>query len=183
MGKCIIRVHRNYLKSNALKLTKRLCDFCGAMLICWFVDTFRNFDGAETFWIVRKHLLLLSWPGGCFNTLRASDEYMRQGAWSSLVRWWLVAKSALSHCLNQCCHIVNWTLRNKLGWIFLIEIQTFSSRKQVWKCCMQDGGHFVLASLCQSSSVTAKSESSWCGDLIAHQLSVLGDPIAPHICC
>ena len=30
-------------------------------------------------------------------------------------RWWLVAWSAPSHCLNQCCVIVNLTLGNKLG--------------------------------------------------------------------
>ena len=30
-------------------------------------------------------------------------------------RWWLVAWSAPSHCLNQCCVIVNLTLGSKLG--------------------------------------------------------------------
>ena len=30
-------------------------------------------------------------------------------------RWWLVAWSAPSHYLNQCCNLVNWTLKNKLG--------------------------------------------------------------------
>ena len=33
-------------------------------------------------------------------------------------RQWLVAYSAPSHYLNQCWVIVNWTLRNKLQWIF-----------------------------------------------------------------
>ena len=28
--------------------------------------------------------------------------------------WWLVAWTAPSYYLNQCCNIVNWTLRNKL---------------------------------------------------------------------
>ena len=31
--------------------------------------------------------------------------------------------------LNQCWNIVNWTLRNKLQWIFYIEIHTFSFKK------------------------------------------------------
>ena len=31
-------------------------------------------------------------------------------------RYWLVACSASSHCLNKCCLIVNWTLRNKPQW-------------------------------------------------------------------
>ena len=32
------------------------------------------------------------------------------------LRLWLVAYSAPSHYLNQCCGIVDWTLRNKLQW-------------------------------------------------------------------
>ena len=43
-------------------------------------------------------------------------------------RWWLVAYSAQSHYLKQCCVIVNWTLRNKLLWNF-IKIQNFSNTK------------------------------------------------------
>ena len=31
---------------------------------------------------------------------------------------WIVAYSPPSHQLNQCCVIVNWTLRNKLQWNF-----------------------------------------------------------------
>ena len=42
--------------------------------------------------------------------------YMRQWAESALSQ--LVAYSAPSHYLNQCWLIVNWTLRNKLQWIF-----------------------------------------------------------------
>ena len=33
-------------------------------------------------------------------------------------RSWLVAWTAPSHYPNQCWNIVNWTLRNKLQWIF-----------------------------------------------------------------
>ena len=33
-------------------------------------------------------------------------------------RYWIVACSALSHYLNQCWNIVNWTSRNKLQWKF-----------------------------------------------------------------
>ena len=29
-----------------------------------------------------------------------------------------------------------------------IEIQTFSLRKCIWKCCLENGGHFVSASMC-----------------------------------
>ena len=33
-------------------------------------------------------------------------------------RWWLVAYWSPSHHLNQCCVIINWTLRDKLQWNF-----------------------------------------------------------------
>ena len=33
-------------------------------------------------------------------------------------RWWLVAYSAPSHYLNQCCFIINRVFRNKLQWNF-----------------------------------------------------------------
>ena len=33
-------------------------------------------------------------------------------------RYWLVAYSAPSHCLNQCSVVVNLTLRNKIQWHF-----------------------------------------------------------------
>ena len=33
-------------------------------------------------------------------------------------RWWLVAYTAPSHYLNQCCVIVNWILSNTLQWKF-----------------------------------------------------------------
>ena len=43
-------------------------------------------------------------------SVRESDQH-----W---FRQWLGAYSAPSHYLNQCWVIVNWTLRNKLQWIF-----------------------------------------------------------------
>ena len=52
-------------------------------------------------------------------------------------RQWLVACLAPSHSLNQCWNIVNGTLRNK-----------FHSRKDIWKCRMENGGHFVSATMC-----------------------------------
>ena len=33
-------------------------------------------------------------------------------------RYWVVVRMAPSHYLNQCCLIVNWTLRNKIQWNF-----------------------------------------------------------------
>ena len=42
------------------------------------------------------------------------------------------ARPALSHYLNHCWNIVNWTLRNKLQWN-LIEILIFSFKKMLLK--------------------------------------------------
>ena len=51
-----------------------------------------------------------------FNSLRPSDAFMRR--YHHWFRQWLVAWSAPSHYLNQCWHIVNLTLMNKLQWNF-----------------------------------------------------------------
>ena len=48
-----------------------------------------------------------------------------------------------SHYLNQCWYIVYWTLRNEI----LIKIHTFSFTKMHLKWRLQNGGHFVAASM------------------------------------
>ena len=59
------------------------------------------------------------------------------------IRWWLVACSAPSHYLNQCCFIVNWTHENKSRWDlnrnFIIFIQEYAFENVV----CQIGGHFL----------------------------------------
>ena len=57
-------------------------------------------------------------------------------------RWWFVAWSAASHYLNQCCNIVNWTLRNKFQWHI-----NRNSRKYLRKCRLQYDVYFVSASM------------------------------------
>ena len=64
-------------------------------------------------------------------------------------RLWLVACSAPSHYLTQCWFIVNWTLGNKFWWDLNWEFCHFHIRKCIWKCCLQNSGHFVLVSVCQ----------------------------------
>ena len=63
--------------------------------------------------------------------------------------------SAPSQYLDQCWNIVNWTLRNKIQWsinhnsyIFIqVKYQSqfiyFHSRKCIWKCHLQNGGHVL----------------------------------------
>ena len=57
------------------------------------------------------------------------------------------AWSASSHCLGQCWLIVNWSLRNKFQWYFLIKGITFHPRKCFWKRCLQNAIHFVQAAI------------------------------------
>ena len=49
-----------------------------------------------------------------------------------------------SHYQNQCWLIVNWTFGNKLRWNSNWKFNhLLHSRKCIWKCCLQNGGHFV----------------------------------------
>ena len=52
--------------------------------------------------------------------------------------WWLVAYSESSHHTNQCWLIVNWTLRNKIK--FLWKYNDFR-KKMHWKYCLQNICH------------------------------------------
>ena len=55
---------------------------------------------------------------------------------------------ALSPFLNQCWLIVNWSLRIKFQWNFNQSYHNFRSMKCISKCHLQNGGHFVSASMC-----------------------------------
>ena len=72
-----------------------------------------------------------------FNSLRPSDEYMRQWTNHHWFRSWLVAWPAPSHDLNQCWDSVNWTLGNKIQWHInrnsYIFIQENAFENVVWK--------------------------------------------------
>ena len=54
--------------------------------------------------------------------------------------------SAPSHYLNQCCFIINLTIKNKLR---RNSTQNTSIRKCLWKCCLQNVCLIVQASLHQ----------------------------------
>ena len=96
------------------------------------------------------------------NSSPPNAAYMRQYIGSALVQIMACAYSAPSHYLNQRWVIINWTLRNKLLWIFnqntklaihenasgnfVCETAAILSR---WRCVktvqnlmMADGGHF-----------------------------------------
>ena len=67
------------------------------------------------------------------NSSPPSAAYMRDLGHHWFIKW-LVAWSMLSHYLNQCWNIVNWTLRNKLKWNFLSH-----SKKCNWKGRLRNG--------------------------------------------
>ena len=75
------------------------------------------------------------------NSLRPRDAYMRQ---ETNHHW-----PAPSHYLNQWWNIVNWTIGNKFhGNLNKKKLIHFHSRKCVWKCRLENCGHFVSASIC-----------------------------------
>ena len=49
-----------------------------------------------------------------------------------------------SHYLIQCLVIVNWASMDKLLIEIWIKIRSLSFKKMYVKCCLQNGGHFVL---------------------------------------
>ena len=53
-----------------------------------------------------------------FKSFPPSAAYVRHRIESSLFKWWLVAYTAPRHYQNQCCDILNWTLKYKLQWNF-----------------------------------------------------------------
>ena len=70
--------------------------------------------------------------------------YMRQWTGSTLVQ--VMACSAPSHYLNQCCLIVNRPLGTNFREIW-IKIYNFSFTKCTSKCRLGNGGHFVLGEI------------------------------------
>ena len=56
---------------------------------------------------------------------------------------WLVAYSAPSHYLNQCCDIVNWTLSSKLQWNLNRNSDILIHENAFQNIVCTSGGHFV----------------------------------------
>ena len=55
--------------------------------------------------------------------------------------------NSLSHYLNHCWNIVNWT-RNKNQWNLNRNSYIFIQEKCIWKCRLWNGTHFVSALMC-----------------------------------
>ena len=54
--------------------------------------------------------------------------------------------------MNQCWNILNLTLRNKLQWN-LNRNSDILIKKNIRKCRLRNGGHYVLASMCQELQI------------------------------
>ena len=74
----------------------------------------------------------------CFITLRLSDAY------TSVIRWWLIA----CHCLHQYSKMINLTLRNKLRGNFNRNSYIFILRKSISKYRLETRGHFDSVPMC-----------------------------------
>ena len=54
----------------------------------------------------------------------------------------------VSDNLNQCWNIVNWNLGKKLQWNLNRNSSIFNQENAIWKCRLENGGHFVSGSMC-----------------------------------
>ena len=82
------------------------------------------------------------------NSLRLSDAYMHQEARPPLVQIMaccLFSTKPLSKPMLDYCQWDNW---EHISMKFESKCDDFHTRKGVWKCCLEDGGHFVSASMC-----------------------------------
>ena len=86
-------------------------------------------------WVFLRKLMVFYW---------VSEQFT---AWSDCVMVWFSASWALSHYLNQSWNSVKLNLRNHFQ-RQLKQNSHFNSRKFIWKCHLQNGGHVVLASVC-----------------------------------
>ena len=67
----------------------------------------------------------------------------------NFTHWGQVMHICISKLSHQCWNTVNWILRNKLQWFFLLKFKHSHSRKGIWQCHLRNGGHYVSASMCK----------------------------------
>ena len=141
MGRKTVIYEKNIDNSDAAHKTVNIATL-------WYFMFLYSFIKFET--LIRRHLhlsqtcqyilgfirLIFLWSCFLINSLGPSDAYMRQWTNHDWYRW-LVAWAAPSHYLNQCWHVVNWTIRNKLQWIFnyntCIYIEENTLENVVWE--------------------------------------------------
>ena len=85
---------------------------------------------------------------GIVNSLRPSDAYMHPQTTSSLVQIMachLFGAKPLSELMMVYCQL---DPKEPISMKFYLKIKSFQSTKYMWKCCLQNGSHFMLASMC-----------------------------------
>ena len=73
----------------------------------------------------------------------------KEGAWQ-IIRWWLKGGGMADYSLvTQGGGVTDYysLVTERRGWGIFIGIRTFSWRKCIPKCCLQNGHHFLQASL------------------------------------
>ena len=110
-------------------------------------------------WLVSVRWQAITWanvdPDLCHHMASPGHELLHQ-SWLTHIyisklylywfRKWGGAKKVTRHYPNQCWVIVKWALKNKLQRNFNQYMRIFS-RQCIWKCCLQNDNHFVLASM------------------------------------
>ena len=54
----------------------------------------------------------------------------------------------------------------------LIKIDTFSLKKRIWKCRLENGGHFVSASMCYSQCFKCYRRQTWLDGMTTHNRKI-----------
>ena len=73
---------------------------------------------------LQDHLQILI--ESCVQSSRLSDVIWRHWIWSGLVQQWFVTCYVPSNYINQCWIVINWSLRNKLYFNFINQVQIIS---------------------------------------------------------
>ena len=102
------------------------------------------------------YIHLMAFSQKILNSLRPSDVYICICNLSTIgSNNGLLSGQHQAIIRPKCWNIVNWTLRNKLQWNpNRNKFIHFHSRKCIWKCHLENGGHFVSASMCYKIVIT-----------------------------
>ena len=82
------------------------------------------------------------------NSLRPSDAYMHHQLRPSLAQIMaccLLAAKPLSEPMMNYCQLAP---KEQTSVKFHLKFKLFHSKKRIWKCCLKNVSHFVLASIC-----------------------------------
>ena len=122
-------------RHNSSALAMELCLSCTNQSICTYVsnqDCIKTLMKSLHIWCLaassilhlQDHLQILI--ESCVQSSRLSDVIWRHWIWSGLVQQWFVTCHVPSNYINQCWIVINWSLRNKLYFNFIDQVQIIS---------------------------------------------------------